>query len=165
MTTLTKAKSFTVLAALLASAALAQPPAAAPAQATPTKGIAVTAAELAAIVAKQPTDKNGFQAFMQLAPYNVNMEHRVNVPQSASVHDTEAELFYVVKGGATMVTGGKLLEGKQTGVNWSGSGIEGGVATKLAVGDFLLVPEGVPHWFSKIEGEVTLMSLHLPRSK
>ena len=165
MTTISKAKSFTVLAALLASAALAQPPAAAPAQATPTKGIAVTAAELAAIVAKQPADKNGFQAFMQLAPYNVNMEHRVNVPQSASVHDTEAELFYVVKGGATMVTGGKLLEGKQTGVNWSGTGIEGGAETKLAVGDFLLVPEGVPHWFSKIEGEVTLMSLHLPRSK
>jgi mannose-6-phosphate isomerase-like protein (cupin superfamily) len=149
---------------LLASAALAQQPAA-PAQAKPTTGVVVTAADLAAIVAKQPTDKNGFQAFMQLAPYAVNMEHRVNVPQSASVHDTEAELFYVVKGGATMVTGGKLLEGKQTGVNWSGTGIEGGVATKLAVGDFLLVPEGVPHWFSKIEGEVTLMSLHLPRSK
>jgi mannose-6-phosphate isomerase-like protein (cupin superfamily) len=145
------------------SGALAQQ-AAAPA-ATPTEGIAVSAADLAAIVAKQPTDKNGFQSFMQLAPYNVNMEHRVNVPQSASVHDTEAELFYVVKGSATMVTGGKLLEGKQNGANWTGSGIEGGKETKLNTGDFLLVPEGVPHWFSKVDGDVTLMSLHLPRSK
>lgn len=162
MQTTFKTLSFTVLSTLLASAALAQQPAA-PAQPTPTEGIAVTAADLAAIVAKQPGDKNGFQSFMQLAPYNVNMEHRVNVPQNASVHDTEAELFYVVKGGATMVTGGKLVDGKQNGVNWTGSGIEGGKETKLAVGDFLLVPEGVPHWFSKIEGEVTLMSLHLPR--
>jgi mannose-6-phosphate isomerase-like protein (cupin superfamily) len=163
-TIISKTFSFTVLSTLLASTALAQQPVV-PAQTTPTKGIVVTAADLAAIVDKQPTDKNGFQSFMQLAPYNVNMEHRVNVPQSASVHDTEAELFYVVKGGATMVTGGTLLDGKQTGVNWSGSGIESGVETKLAAGDFLLVPEGVPHWFSKIEGEVTLMSVHLPRSK
>jgi len=163
MKTIAKAFSFTVLSALLTSVALAQQ-AAAPA-ATPTEGIAVSAADLAAIVAKQPTDKNGFQSFMQLAPYNVNMEHRVNVPQSASVHDTEAELFYVVKGSATMVTGGKLLEGKQNGANWTGSGIEGGKETKLNTGDFLLVPEGVPHWFSKVDGDVTLMSLHLPRSK
>lgn len=162
MQTITKTLAISLLAGLVSSAALAQAPAAAP-QATPTKGIVVTAADLAAIVAKQPGDKNGFQSFMQLAPYNVNMEHRVNVPQTASVHDTEAELFYVVKGGATMVTGGKLVDGKQTGVNWSGSRIDGGVETKLAVGDFLLVPEGVPHWFSKIDGEVTLMSLHLPR--
>lgn len=156
------ALSFAVLSTLAATVALAQAPAAAP-QPTPTKGIVVSAADLAAIVAKQPGDKNGFQSFMQLAPYNVNMEHRVNVPQSASIHDTEAELFYVVKGGATMVTGGKLVDGKQTGVNWSGTGIQGGTETKLNIGDFLLVPEGVPHWFSKIDGEVTLMSLHLPR--
>ena len=162
MQAITKAFSFAVFSTLLGSAVLAQAPAAPP-QPTPTEGIVVTAADLAAIVAKQPGDKNGFQSFMQLAPYNVNMEHRVNVPQNASVHDTEAELFYVVKGGATMVTGGKLVDGKQTGVNWTGSSIEGGKETKLNVGDFLLVPEGVPHWFSKIDGEVTLMSLHLPR--
>lgn len=165
MTTISKAFSFTILAALLASAALAQQPAAPAPQAKPTQGIVVTAADLAAIVAKQPTDKNGNQNLMQLAPYNVNMEHRVNVPQNASVHDTEAELFYVVKGSTTLVTGGKLVDGKQNGVNWTGSGIEGGVEAKLNAGDFVLVPEGVPHWFSKVDGDVTLMSLHLPRSK
>ena len=164
MHTVLKALSVTALSALLVSAALAQQ-AAAPAPATPSEGIVVTAADLAAIVAKQPTDKNGFQSFMQLAPYNVNMEHRVNVPQNASVHDTEAELFYVVKGSTTLVTGGKLVDGKQNGVNWTGSGIEGGVEAKLNAGDFVLVPEGVPHWFSKVDGDVTLMSLHLPRSK
>jgi len=120
----------------------------------PQQGGQVTAAELAAIVAKQPKDKNGNQTFLQLAPYNVSMEHRVMVPQNASVHEKEAELFYIIDGGGTIVTGGKLM----------GNVIEGGTAKKIAKGDFFLVPEGVPHWFSAIDGELTMMSLHLPRT-
>jgi hypothetical protein len=27
----------------------------------------------------------------------------------------------------------------------------------------VMVPENTPHWFSAIEGSLTLMSLHLPR--
>jgi hypothetical protein len=30
-------------------------------------------------------------------------------------------------------------------------------------GDFMLVPEGTPHWFSSVDGSITLMSIHLPR--
>jgi mannose-6-phosphate isomerase-like protein (cupin superfamily) len=130
----------------------------------PLQGGQVTAAELAAIVAKQPKDRNGNQTFLQLAPYNVSMEHRVNVPQNASVHDKEAELFYVIDGSATLVTGGKLVNPTRTGDNQSAATVEGGTAKRMGKGDFFLVPEGTPHWFSKIDGELTLMSLHLPRS-
>src|SRR5215813_8175931 len=70
----------------------------------PQQGGVITASDLAAIVAKQPKDRNGNQTFLQLAPYNVNMEHRVPVAQNASVHDKEAELFYVVDGGLTMMS-------------------------------------------------------------
>jgi mannose-6-phosphate isomerase-like protein (cupin superfamily) len=95
----------------------------------------------------------------------VNMEHRVNMPQNASIHDKEAELFYVVDGGGTIVTGGKLTNAsRQNADNSTGSGIEGGTSKKIAKGDFILVPEGTPHWFSAIDGELTLMSLHLPRT-
>jgi len=125
----------------------------------------VTAADLAAIVAKQPKDRNGNQTFLQLARYNVNMEHRVMIPQNASVHEKEAELFYVIAGGGTIVTGGKLVSSNRTNAdNLTGSGIEGGTPRKLGKGDFVLVPEGVPHWFSTIDGELTLVSLHLPRT-
>ena len=130
----------------------------------PLQGGQVTAAELAAIVAKQPKDRNGNQTFLQLAPYNVSMEHRVNVPQNASVHDKEAELFYVIDGSATLVTGGKLVNPTRTGDNQSAATVVGGTAKRMGKGDFFLVPEGTPHWFSKIDGELTLMSLHLPRS-
>lgn len=132
--------------------------------AAPLQGGQVTAAELAAIVAKQPKDRNGNQTFLQLAPYNVSMEHRVNVAQSAAVHDKEAELFYVIDGSGTIVTGGRLISPTRNGDNSTASGVEGGTSKRLAKGDFVLVPEGVPHWFSKIDSELTLMSLHLPRT-
>src|SRR5438132_12746145 len=101
-------------------------------QAPPLQGGQVTATELAAIVARQPADRNGNATFLQLAPYNVNMEHRVNIPQNASIHDKEAELFYVINGGGTIVTGGKLTNPTKNGDNSTGSGIEGGTAKKLS---------------------------------
>jgi mannose-6-phosphate isomerase-like protein (cupin superfamily) len=153
------------LVILISLSMLAQQPAGQRGQAPPPlQGGTVTAADLAAIVARQPKDRNGNQTFLQLAPYNVNMEHRVNMPQNASVHDKEAELFYVVDGGGTIVTGGKLTNATHNGDNWTGNGVEGGTAKKLGKGDFVLVPEGVPHWFSTIDSELTLMSLHLPRT-
>ena len=43
--------------------------------------------------------------------------------------------------------------------------IKGGSSQRLSKGDFVMVPEGTPHWFSQIDGSVTLMSVHLPRQK
>ena len=64
--------------------------------------------------------------------------------QSPSVHPDEAELFYVVDGSATMVTGGKI-------VGEPGKTIEGGVSQKFAKGDWLIVPAGVNHQFVDIK--------------
>ena len=130
----------------------------------PLQGGVFTAADFAALVARQPKDRNGNGTFLQLAPFNVNMEHRVPVMQAASVHEKEAELFYVADGGGTIVTGGKLMNERRTNAdNLTGDGVEGGTSKKISKGDFILVPEGQPHWFSQIDGELTLMSLHLPR--
>ena len=129
-----------------------------------TKATYVSAAELAAMVVKQPADRNGtISRLLQFPPYAVNIEHRVPVAQSASVHETEAELFYVIDGGATLVTGGKLIEPTRNGANLSSTkGVEGGVSQKLSKGDFVMVPAGVPHWFTDIQGSITQMALHLP---
>jgi len=136
-----------------------------PAPAGPPQVQIVPAADLAAIIAKQPADRNGNATFMQLDTYRVNMEHRV-VDQAASVHEKEAELFYVIDGAGTLVTGGKLVDEKRTNdANLSGTSISGGVTKQVRKGDFILVPEGVPHHFPKVEGNLTLMSLHLPRAK
>jgi quercetin dioxygenase-like cupin family protein len=63
-----------------------------------------------------------------------------------------------------MVTGGKLTEEKRTNAeNLSGTAIENGDSRQVAKGDFIIVPQGVPHWFSKINGTLVMMSLHVPR--
>src|SRR5580704_8934497 len=47
--------------------------------------------------------------------------------------------------------GGKLTgETRTNPENLSGSGIEGGSSRAVAKGDFIVVPEGVPHGFSSI---------------
>jgi mannose-6-phosphate isomerase-like protein (cupin superfamily) len=123
----------------------------------------VTAADVAALVAGTPKDRNGNANMIRLTPYNVNMEHRI-MGQNASVHETEAELFYVIDGTGTIVTGGKLIEPQRNGENLTGSGIEGGVSKRVSKGDWILVPAGVPHQYPAVEGSgLTLMSLHLPK--
>ena len=124
----------------------------------------ITASEVQAMMAKQPKDKNSLgQAMLKLGAYNVNMEHRV-MGQAAAVHEKEAELFYVIDGSGTMVTGGKLVEEKRTNeANLTGSSIQGGVTKKISKGDWIMVPEGVPHQIPNVDGPLTVMTLHLSR--
>ena len=147
----------------LSSAASAQ----APAPAAATARTMVSAADVTALIAKAKADRKDNQAIvaqslLQLAPYNVSLEYRASVG-NAAVHETEAEMFYVIDGSATLVTGGKLTNENRTNAeNLTGTGIEGGTTRHVAKGDFVMVPEKTPHWFSAIEGTVVLMSLHLP---
>ena len=144
----------------------AQQPAATPSAAAMRRFLA--SADVTALIAKAKAERKEGQALvaqplLQLAPYTANLEYRVAVA-NAAVHETEAELFYVLEGSATMITGGKLTgETRTNAQNLSGTGIEGGTSRHVAKGDIVMVPEGTPHWFSGIEGTVVLMSLHLPR--
>jgi mannose-6-phosphate isomerase-like protein (cupin superfamily) len=130
----------------------------------------MTDAELRAVIAKagndRPMTSNRVFTLAGTVPYAVNVEHRLNQPQAAALHETEAELFYVIDGSATMVTGGKLVGETRSGTNLSGKSIEGGVPTKLSKGDFFMVPEGVAHWFSQVDASgINIMSVRLPRTK
>ncbi len=158
-----RAFSIIVAAIVMSSSAIAQPPAAPVAAAGKTM---VSAADVTALIAKAKAERKDqpiiAQSLLQLAPYNVSLEYRASVG-NAAVHETEAELFYVVDGSATLVTGGKLTAEKRTNPeNLTGTGIEGGESRHVAKGDFVMVPDHTPHWFSKIDGTVVLMSLHLP---
>jgi mannose-6-phosphate isomerase-like protein (cupin superfamily) len=153
-----------VAVAFITSSASAQTPA----STAPAMKIVASSADVAALMAKAKTErKEGqplvAQPLLQFAPYAANLEYRASVGPAA-IHQTEAEMFYVVDGAATMVTGGKLVEEKRTNpANLSGTGIEGGTSRHVAKGDFIVVPENTAHWFSAIDGSITLMSLHLPR--
>jgi mannose-6-phosphate isomerase-like protein (cupin superfamily) len=150
---------------LLATAAMAQQPAAPSAQAMKTF---TSSSEITAMIAKAKSQRKDdqplvAQPILRLAPYNASLEYRAAVGPAA-VHEKEAEFFYVIDGSATLVTGGKLTgETRSNAENLSGKGIDGGSAQEVAKGDFIVVPENTPHWFSKINGTVVLMSLHVPR--
>ena len=146
---------------LFALSALAQQPA----RATKTY---TSADEIKALIAKAKSERKGdapivAEQILTLAPYNANLEYRAAVGPAA-VHEKEAEMFYVIDGSGTLMTGGKLTNEKRTNsANLTGTGIENGTARDIAKGDFVIVPENTPHWFSSINGTLVLMSLHVPR--
>ena len=115
---------------------------------------------------RKPDQPNFVQPIVQLAPYNANLEYRAaGVAAPASVHEREAEMFFVIEGAGTLVTGGTLRDEKRSNAeNLTGSAIEGGTPRRLAKGDWVMVPEKTPHWFTQIDGTLVLMSLHLPHA-
>lgn len=119
-----------------------------------------SAADVQALIAQKKAGR-----LLAAAPYSVNMEYRATVGPAA-VHQREAEIFYIIEGTGTLVTGGKLVNETRTNpTNLSGTAIEGGTSRTVSKGDFILVPEGTPHWFSAIGGNGALvdMSIHVPR--
>jgi len=128
-----------------------------------------SSADVAALIAKAKSERKEGQPLileriLQLAPYNANLEYRASVGPAA-IHEHEAEVFYVIDGSATMVTGGKLADEKRTNPeNLTGTGIEGGTPRQVAKGDFIIVPENTAHWFSAIKETLVLMTFHVPRT-
>lgn len=160
-------RTFTTAGLILAATLVARASVAQTSPAPPAGRTMVSAADVAALVAKAKTERKDqsliAQSMIQLAPYNVSLEYRPSVGVAA-VHNLEAELFFVVDGGGTLVTGGTLANAMPTNAdNVTGTAIDGGVSRTIAKGDWIIVPEGTPHWFSRIDGTLVVMSLHLPR--
>jgi mannose-6-phosphate isomerase-like protein (cupin superfamily) len=152
---------------LFSSSALAQQPAAQ--NPAPAARLFAGSADVTAMIAKakserKPDQANFTQPIVQLAPYNANLEYRVAaVAAPASLHEREAEMFYVVDGAGSLVTGGTLRDEKRTNAeNLTGSAIDGGTTRRLTKGDWVMVPEKTAHWFTQIDGTLVLMSIHLP---
>jgi mannose-6-phosphate isomerase-like protein (cupin superfamily) len=111
---------------------------------------------------RKPNQPTVAQPMLELGGYNGHMEYRASVG-NAAVHEKEAELFYVIDGSATLVTGGKLVDEKRTdATNLGGSAISGGTPREIAKGDWVLVPENTPHQFNPIHGVIVLFSIHVP---
>src|SRR2546423_1291097 len=165
-----RARMFCTIFTLVSSASVAQQPATQ--NPPPPVKLFAGSSEVTAMIAKarserKPDQANFIQPIVRLAPYTANLESRVSgVNAPASVHEREAEMFYVVEGSGTLVTGGTLREEKRTNAeNLSGSAIDGGTPRRVAKGDWVMVPEKTAHWFTQIEGTLVLMSIHLPHAE
>ena len=155
---------FAVSLIAFTSGAGAQTPS--PAPTDRTKATHFSAADLQAALAQLPTDRpNAVARVFTLDPYNIGVEQRQPVAQGAAAHADRAELFYVIKGSGTMLTGGTISDGKQSGANTQGTTITGGTRITFNTGDFIMVPSGVPHQFVDLKAAVQVMSMYLPNAK
>ena len=160
MRTLAVTVSFT----LMTSFAGAQVPA--PAPTDRTKATLFSATDLQAALAKLPSDRPASSVrVFSLDPYNVAVEQRQPRAQGAASHADRAELFFVIDGAGTMLTGGTITDGKASGVNTQGTTISGGTRLEFTKGDFIMVPSGVPHQFVDLKAPVQVMSMYLPNPK
>ncbi len=76
---------------------------------------------------------------------------RRDAPGKSEIHVVDTDIFYVLDGAATFVTGGELIGGETTAPNEiRGSGIAGGSSQRLAKGDLVIIPRGTPHWFKEV---------------
>ena len=72
-------------------------------------------------------------------------------PGQVEVHEKETDVFHVLDGEATFLTGGKMVDGKKTKeFQWLGTSMEGGEVHHLTKGDVIVIPAGVPHWFKEV---------------
>jgi len=74
-------------------------------------------------------------------------------PGLVEVHTKDTDIIYVLKGSATVVTGGTMVDGKPIAADEiRGQDIIGGETRELVPGDAMIIPNGVPHWFKSVQG-------------
>ncbi|MEO8360155.1 MAG: cupin domain-containing protein [Vicinamibacteria bacterium] len=104
----------------------------------------ISAADLTAAFAKS-------KSFLETPEYRISTARREG-PGDVEIHTVDTDIFYVIEGTATLVTGGEMLESRQTGPHeFRGSSIKGGVTKTVGKGDMIIIPKNDPHWFKEVK--------------
>jgi mannose-6-phosphate isomerase-like protein (cupin superfamily) len=96
------------------------------------------------------------EAFKNAAGFVESKEFKINGgnrkgPGGAEVHALDTDIFYILEGSATLVTGGTVVEGKTTAPNEiRGASLTGGESHTVSKGDVVVIPRGLPHWFKDV---------------
>jgi glc operon protein GlcG len=73
-------------------------------------------------------------------------------PGMVEVHAKDTDILYVLKGSATIVTGGSIIGGEPIAADETrGKEVKGGEIHELVPGDAMIIPNNVPHWFKSVQ--------------
>lgn len=80
-----------------------------------------------------------------------------SVEQYAVMHPFSVEIYRILEGSGTLVTGGllnlPLAASTDPNIIRTEQGVTGGLARKVSAGDVLVLQPGTPHYFSQIDGD------------
>jgi len=159
-------------AGLLPGAAMAQTTA-------PNAGVvAITKADIETVLKHVGTEGAGVDRqikVVDLGKYNVAVgvlrrgASKEGAPVNAISHTHVTEVYYVISGGGTLVTGGTMLNPQPlpasgelvriaVGTSFTGA-FQGGDRMTVAAGDVVIIPAGVPHGFTDVKEQVTYLSI------
>jgi mannose-6-phosphate isomerase-like protein (cupin superfamily) len=98
--------------------------------------------------------------------YSVVVASRTK-PSLAEVHKQVTDSWYVIDVRGTIVTGGSLTDVTEPNPGEvRGRSVSGGKERQIGKGDVLRIPNGVPHWISKVEGsEIVYMVVKVTPAK
>ncbi len=135
---------------------------------TPTDAFLFSAADVAATRAKLPDiPYANITVIQRTDPTTANgVAYRMAVDrrrpgQRAAAHPNEGELWAIVDGAGEITTGGTIVETK-TGDSVTRT-IQGGTVHRVSKGDFLVVPENVPHHVTGFNPELVIVTFEYPR--
>ena len=168
--------------AITAFAVFAQPIATATCKSCPATYIAndEIQAYVKRAVAKKLVDQQVRSLDIGKSGVAVGVVHRVRLdaPQANSVaeHDHVSEVYHIISGSATLVTGPILVDAERrpatnenvrllNGPGSNAASIRDGVTHQLRAGDVIVIPAGTGHWFTKIDEPITYLMIRIDPDK
>jgi mannose-6-phosphate isomerase-like protein (cupin superfamily) len=143
-----------MLVVLLAAPAVAQ---------EVTQATDVTSADIQKFINALPRDRVSDRPIRVV---EVTGDYRVGVygvfrpkelPGGANLHEVNTtEIYYMVEGVATLVTGGTMRPPGPPieGTSARSPGIDGGVSRRVTKGDVIIIPGHTAHWWSELETDI-----------
>jgi mannose-6-phosphate isomerase-like protein (cupin superfamily) len=111
----------------------------------------------------QPLNARDLLPLPMTRTHGYTVGHRTGKePPSAEQHEGVTDVYFVMGGSATMVTGGELVGKRQlTEGEYRGTSVQGGDSHRLKAGDVLLVPPNAPHSAQADAGGFSYMLLKI----